>query len=40
MKNIDLKVGTLIGRWLILKTDVYNPNSKSKTKIKCCLCEC
>lgn len=40
MKNIDLKVGALIGRWLILKTDVYNPNSKSKTKIKCCLCEC
>lgn len=34
----DLYVGKKIGRWTILKMDVYNPNSKAKKKVPTALC--
>lgn len=36
----DLYVGKKIGRWTILKMDVYNPNSKAKKKVPTALCQC
>lgn len=34
----DIKAGDKFGRWVVLEANVYNPNSKSKTKIRHSLC--
>lgn len=39
-KKLNIKIGDQFGKWTVIKTDVINPNSKSKTPYKCCLCEC
>ena len=36
----DIKKGDKFGRWTVLEANVYNPESKAKTKIRCSLCQC
>lgn len=38
--SADVKVGAMFGRWLVLQTNVINPNSKAKNPPKMALCEC
>lgn len=36
----DIVPGMQFGRWIVLETNVYNPNSKAKTKILHSICQC
>lgn len=39
-KKIQIKVGDQFGRWTVLETDVYDPNSKAANPQKKNLCQC
>ena len=40
MGKEQIYVGAKFGRWTVLDTDLLNPNSKAKQKVKYALCRC